>query len=162
VTSNGGSPTPAPLLTALSQATSKWALGSELAQLARKSKPPVGTTFRFTLNTSASVRFSFAHCARRKRHHKSCARTVTDGALTLQGHAGADLVRFAGKLSAQRSLRPRRYTMSVTATNAAGRSATHTLSFTTVTHLSGWAQAPTRRPRMRGRAGAACGPGSQI
>ena len=45
---------PTPRITHLRQAHTRWREGSKLARLARRSrKPPVGTTFSFTLNPAA-------------------------------------------------------------------------------------------------------------
>jgi hypothetical protein len=118
----------APTLTALRQSASKWRLGNALAHLTRNRKPPIGTTFSFKLNTTADVSFLFTHVGRCNPGHKRC--TVIDGTVTLPGIAGAHRLSFDGLVSAHHRLHPGRYKVAVTASNIAGRSATHTLSFT--------------------------------
>ncbi|HTZ64734.1 MAG TPA: PKD domain-containing protein [Solirubrobacteraceae bacterium] len=138
-------PTPTPMLTpmltltpptiaAAGQSASIWREGSRLASLARKQKPPVGTTFSFTLNEQASVRFAFTQqvggrtvngkCvaqSKKHRHKPACERTVTAGTLSFTGHAGTNKVSFQGRISATKKLAPGKYTLVITATNAAGR-----------------------------------------
>jgi len=133
------------LLSGVAQSASKWREGNALAQLTRR-RAPLGTTFTFTLNRAASVRFAFTQAARGRkvgrlcvaptkrnsRRHK-CTRTVTAGTLLLGAHAGADRMRFQGRLSHARKLRPGRYTVQITATDAGGiRSASQKLSFVIV------------------------------
>jgi hypothetical protein len=63
----------------------------------------------------------------------SCERTVTQGTLSFTGHTGTNGVSFQGRISASKRLRPGRYTLLITATDAAGqRSQTQSLSFTIV------------------------------
>jgi hypothetical protein len=67
------------------------------------------------------------------RRGKSCARTVTVGALSLAGHAGLDRVAFQGRISPSKRLKPGCYTLHIVATNAAKEhSAPATLTFTIV------------------------------
>ncbi len=112
----------------------------------RKKKPPVGTTFSFSLNEQASVTFSFTQKAtgrkvggkcvaksRKNAKRKSCKRTVTAGTLSFTGHAGTDNVVFQGRISRSKKLRPGSYTLVITATNTAGqKSGPQTLGFTIV------------------------------
>jgi hypothetical protein len=143
------SPPPAPTITAAHQSASRWREGNKLAQISRskhKKKPPVGTTFSFSLNEQASVRFSFTQKAKGRKvdgkcvtksqkntKRKSCKRTVTVGTLSFTGHAGADKVVFQGRISRSKKLRPGRYTLVITATNTADqKSAPQTLGFAIV------------------------------
>ncbi len=105
----------------------------------------MGDNFSFALNEAATVRLAFTKPApgrkvrgrcvapsRHNAHARKCTRTVSAGALTLSGHAGADRVHFEGRL-VHGSLRPGTYTLVITATNASGRSsAPQRLSFTIV------------------------------
>jgi hypothetical protein len=132
-------------ITGAFQTHSVWREGRALPQLSRvsKHKPPVGTTFGFTLNETASVSFGFTQslagrktggrCVRQtraNRHRKRCSRTLTIGTLTLTGHAGTNRLAFAGRVSSTHKLKPGRYTLLITATNAAGaKSAPAKLSF---------------------------------
>ena len=101
---------------------------------AKKKRPGVGTTFSFTLNERATVGFSFTrHAAARKVHGRCvaqtkknrdkprCTRTIAAGALTFPGHPGTNKVRFAGRISNTNKLRPGRYTLQITATDAQGK-----------------------------------------
>lgn len=138
---------PLPTLTAVSQTHTTWRDGNQLATLSRKrhKRPPVGTTFAFSLNTAAQVSFDFTQSlqgrsvkgkcvaqTRKSRHLHACKRTVTQGTLSLAGHSGANKVSFQGRLSRSQKLQPGRYTLLITATNSAGSSRTQPLSFTIV------------------------------
>jgi hypothetical protein len=135
----------APTLSHVSQAHAVWREGSRLAHLASK-RPPVGTTFAFTLDEQANVTLAFTQqlagrrvhgrCVaptRANRHRRSCRRTVTQAILTLAAHPGTDKVAFEGTVSAGRRLRAGTYTVVLTAANAAGqRSVPQRLTFTIV------------------------------
>ncbi|HWA55128.1 MAG TPA: hypothetical protein VG816_13245 [Solirubrobacterales bacterium] len=106
------------------QSTSKWRVGSRLATVSH-AKPPVGTTFSFSLNEEATVTFSFTRRVK--------GRTVMAGKLTFAGHDGTNEVAFQGRVSAKKKLGPGRYTLAITAADSAGtRSAPKSLSFTIV------------------------------
>jgi hypothetical protein len=141
-------PARAASLSRVSQSASRWREGKTFARLSRRArKPPVGTTFRFTLDKAATVRFVFtqkkpgrrvggecrAPSARNKGRSK-CTRTVTAGKLSFaRAHAGANRVRFAGRLSRKQKLRAGRYTLTITASNGPGLvSAPKRLTFTIV------------------------------
>jgi FG-GAP repeat protein len=130
-----------PTITALRQATSVWREGSRLAQISakarRRPRPPVGTTFTFTLNEPARVLLRFTHqvpgrklrngClapTRKTAHVSRCTRTIVAGTVRLTAHRGTNHVRFQGHVSRTRKLRPGRYTLTVTATDASRRSTT--------------------------------------
>ena len=130
-----------PSITALRQASTVWREGSRLAQISakarRRPRPPVGTTFTFTLNEPARVLLRFTHqvpgrklrndClapTRKTAHVSHCTRTTVAGTVRLTAHRGTNHVRFQGHVSRTRRLRPGRYALTVTATDASGRSAT--------------------------------------
>lgn len=135
----------APTLSALKQSASKWREGSSLPRAAWRHlhKPPVGTTFSFTLNEAATVQLAFTQSAhgrkvgkkclaqtRANRRKPSCSRTVTDATLILAAHTGANSLRFQGRVGSKRLL-PGTYTVVVTATGAGGKSsAPQRLTFT--------------------------------
>jgi Bacterial Ig domain len=134
-----------PIVTRLSQSATKWRENNKLAQITKKKKPPVGTTFGFSLNEPAAVRLDFTHPAsgrkvlkkcvpasKKNRKKPKCTRTVIAGTLTFNAHTGANKVRFAGRLSATKKLKPGRYTLTITATTAGLRSTPRSLSFTIV------------------------------
>jgi hypothetical protein len=132
--------TPPPSLTGVSQSHSSWRLGGKLARFAA-ARHPVGTTFRFTLSEAARVQFAFAwllpgrkakdgKCVaqtKRNRSHKACTRTVPTGSLSFSAGAGPHQLFFQGRLTRTRKLKLGRYTLTITATNAAGQHATKTL-----------------------------------
>jgi len=138
---------PPPAITAVHQSASTWREGGRLAQISRKKKPPVGSTFSFTLNEQASVSFSFTQrvagrkvghtCVTKTRKNakrKPCKRTVTVGRLSFTGHIGTNKVVFQGRVSRSKKLKPGRYTLVITATNSAAQhSSPESLSFTIVT-----------------------------
>jgi hypothetical protein len=59
-----------------------------------------------------------------------CTRTVTRGALSFSGHSGLNKVVFQGRLSPSKTLKPGRYKLIITATDATGQLATARLTFT--------------------------------
>jgi hypothetical protein len=108
---------------------------------------PLGTHIRFTLSAAAAVKLAITHgvsgrrsgrrcvaptAALRRAHAKRCTRTLHDGTLT-RSHlrAGSADVAFSGRIG-RRALTPRRYTLTLTATNAAGSSRPVRLRFTIV------------------------------
>jgi PKD domain len=103
-----------------------------------RSGSPVGTTFTFTLNEQASLRFAFtrlpgkcgSHSNRSQR--RACPRPVAVVSLSLAGHAGTDTLHFRGRLSSTNWLAPGNYSLTITATNDAGRSTATPLAFTIV------------------------------
>jgi hypothetical protein len=133
-----------PTLTSLAQTHRVWREGNKLAQITRATKrPPIGTTFSFSLNEQASVSFRFTEAlSGRKVGHqcvaktpknakrRRCTHTVTAGALSLTGHGGTNMLGFQGRLSPSRRLAPGRYTLIVTTTNAGAGSAPASLNFT--------------------------------
>jgi hypothetical protein len=122
-----------------------WREGSKLARISSK-RPPVGTTFSFTLNERATVRFAFTQLVggrklggrcvaqtKANRRKAACRRPVTRGALSFTGHAGTNKVAFQGRISRSKKLPPGTYTLSIVATNAAAqRSNPAQLTFTIV------------------------------
>jgi PKD domain len=127
-------PSPAPIITGLSQSAATWREGRAQAQFARKHRPPIGTTFRFALNVPASVRFRFIEslggrkvgrkCVAKthaNRHRPTCSRTAVGGTLRFEAQAGAHTLRFDGRLTARSRLAPGNYTMVVSATDSSGR-----------------------------------------
>lgn len=82
---------------------------------------PVGTTFKFTLNKAAPVRFVFKQLLPGRR--------VARGRLSFSGHAGANKVRFFGWLSKTRKLKPGKYMLVLTATTPGVGSSSKILKF---------------------------------
>jgi hypothetical protein len=134
-----------PSITGLSQSHRRWRLGGKLARLAAAARPPVGTTFGFTLNQAANVRFGFAQllsgrkvngkCVAQtaaNRRRPACTRSVGRGAVSFSASAGAHKFFFQGRLSGTRKLAPGVYTLTITATNSQGQASRTTRSFTIV------------------------------
>jgi hypothetical protein len=134
-----------PSITGLSQSHRLWRLGGKLARLAAAAKPPVGTTFGFTLNQASNVRFGFAQLLPGRkvngrcvaltvanRRRPACTRSVGRGALSFSSSAGAHKLFFQGRLSRSRKLSPGVYTLTITATNSQGTASRTTRSFTIV------------------------------
>jgi hypothetical protein len=141
-------PREGPVLSHVHQSASRWREGGALPQIsrARRGRTPVGTSFSFTLDEPARVQLAFTQPAsgrrvagrcvapsRRNRHGHRCTRTVSAGSMSIAARTGVNTVRFAGWLSRSKRLKPGRYTLAITAADAAGRSsATQSLSFTIV------------------------------
>ena len=116
----------------------------KLVTTARKHRA-VGTTFRYTLDKSAAVRFDFTQpgrgrkvngkCVAQNKHNKrkrKCTRTLIRGSLTFAGHPGRNTVNFFGWLSKHKKLKPGKYTVIITATTPGVGSTSQTLKFTIV------------------------------
>jgi 6-phosphogluconolactonase (cycloisomerase 2 family) len=142
-------PVAAPVISGLRQSAKTWREGNALATISAKgkargkNKPPVGTTFSFSLSEAASVVFTFTQPGSGRKVAKKCVaqtnknakahrckRTVVVAMLALGGRAGADEVRFGGRISKHTKLKPGTYTVSVTATAAGKHSTASTLRFT--------------------------------
>jgi hypothetical protein len=135
----------APVLASLTQSHRTWRAGKKLASLAKKSAP-AGTVFSLTVDEPTTIAFAFTQkiagrrvngrcvaTTRKNRSRPGCKRTVTRGTLSMSGHAGTNKVTFQGRISRSKALRAGRYTVTVTATNAAAQhSAAKALSFTIV------------------------------
>jgi DNA-binding beta-propeller fold protein YncE len=135
-----------PVITSVTQSASKWRENNTLAHISakkkNKKKPPVGTTFSFSLNEPARVTLAFtqsvggrkvgkkcvAQTKKNKKKH-SCTRTSVAGALTFSAHAGRNHVRFAGPLTAQKKLKTGVYTLVITASASGKHSTPKTLHF---------------------------------
>lgn len=135
----------APRLTGASQSARRWREGKALPRIARAGRLPIGTTFRFKLNVRVRMRFAFMQTtlgrrvgqrcvAQNKRNSGKprCRRTVTAGTLSFSVRAGSHRVRFQGRISRRKTLPPGRYTLIMTATNAAGQRDRARLTFTIV------------------------------
>jgi hypothetical protein len=112
----------------------------------RRKLPPVGTRYEFTLSEPARVRLVFTMRAtgRRVKHRcvavsprarirtPRCTRWVSVGRLTVTAKAGANQVRFRGRIG-RRTLTPGRYRVTFTASAPDSSSAAaKALSFTIV------------------------------
>lgn len=137
-----GPPPRGPVITHLRESHRKW---RESTGRAAGRHIPVGTTFSFDLSQRAQVRLVFRQmltgrlrggkCVPAGKHSSGsrCSRSVVRGAISRQGVAGPNSVRFAGIISRARRLPPGRYVLVLSAINAAGeRSAARSIAFTII------------------------------
>ena len=140
----------APVVSSVRESATKWRVGGRLARISSrqgrgKHRPPVGTTFSFSLNEQASVSFAFTQqvsgrkvsgkClaqTNRNRHKRVCKRTVTRGTLSFNGHSGVNKVSFQGLISRSKKLLLGSYTLVITASSTGQRSTPKQLKFTIV------------------------------
>jgi hypothetical protein len=142
-----GAPGPSlgPVVTSFAQSAARWRGGSALARISRAAGLPRGTTFSFAVNQLAVAHLTFTQAlsgrsvagrcvAQTSKNHtkRSCRRIKSAGTLTLTAPAGADRLRFEGRLSSARRLKPGRYTVALSATAAGVTSTLRSLSFTIV------------------------------
>lgn len=130
----------APVLSGLHQAQKRWREGK-----GKKGGLPVGTKFTFTLNEAGQVTLSFDKKGPGRRTGKKCVaptkanakrprctRALSAGTETLSVNASSNSIPFNGRIGGK-MLKPGTYTMTITATNAAGQtSAPQSLTFTIV------------------------------
>jgi len=115
----------APQISSATESNKTWREGANPKPAQVSSKPaPIGTTFKFTLDRSAAVRFAFTQrvpgrklngkCVaptKRNQHQPKCTRTLTRGTLSFTGHVGVNTVKFEGRLSKRKKLKPGKYTL---------------------------------------------------
>ena len=80
----------------------------------KRPRPPVGTTFTFTLNVAATVKLVFTTtspgrlakskraCVAPTKHNtklRKCTRTLPVGTVSLNAHSGTDRIPFQGRIS---------------------------------------------------------------
>jgi hypothetical protein len=128
-----------PVLGDLRQAHASWREHGSQATTTHHNRPPVGTAFFFTLNQAATVKLVFtqtaagrvikikgqSQCVAETKHNKQnrqCARMVSVASMSLNASNGANEIVFVGRVSPTHTLRPGRYTVTITATNASGAS----------------------------------------
>jgi len=130
----GGGDKTAPKITNLKVSAKRWLAGGKLASVARL---PVGTTISFRLSEAArsTVVFQRAQPGRRvggkcakptaaNGDRKACVRYVSAGQLSpFAGKAGANKVKFQGRLSRAKSLAAGTYRVVIRARDAAGNAA---------------------------------------
>ena len=130
----GGGDKTAPRITNLKVSAKRWLAGGKLASVSRL---PVGTTISFRLSEAArsTVVFQRAQPGRRvggkcakptaaNRDRKACVRYVAAGQLpSFAGKAGANKVKFQGRLSRAKSLAAGTYRVVARARDAAGNGA---------------------------------------
>ena len=133
-----------PRLTSVSLTRKRFRVGPKATAVAAATRrSPIGTTVRYTLSETATVRMVIARresgrrvgsscrkATRALRKRKRCTRFVARGTLRRASRAGANRVAFSGRIG-RRALPRGTYRMTLTATDPAGnRSAARTLRFT--------------------------------
>jgi hypothetical protein len=135
-----------PTVTGFSESSSSWRRGRLLPHISSAGGAPVGTTFSFSLNEPASVTVTFTQgmagrrvagrCVAPGRGNAGrprCKRALRVGSFAVPGHAGVDKVRFQGRLSGTKTLKPGSYLVSLTAREGHGPKVfSRPLSFTIV------------------------------
>jgi hypothetical protein len=138
---------PRPVISRLGQSHLIWREGGALARITRLSaprKPPIGTSYSFTLNEQATVVFVFARqlagrkvngkCvapSRKNAKRRRCKRSVGAGKLSFAAHGAANKLFFQGRISRKHRLAPGSYMLTIIASNSGG-STRRSLSFTIV------------------------------
>ena len=121
----------------LRQSHRRWRRGRRRAKVSavaarrRGRRVPIGTTFTFRLNGRARVRFAFAR-SRGAQARRKGKRFKKAGALTFAGHRGKNRVKFQGRISRRKRLKPGRYRLTATAKSGKARSKPRSLRFTIV------------------------------
>jgi hypothetical protein len=139
LTSSTGTNTPSPSTTGnlppvlgpVSLDHRTWRLGSVGMTISFRLSEPGRTTLAFS-QARAGRRLNGRCVAptRRNRHRRACTRKVRIGSLSIDAHTGLNRVLFRGKLSNHKTLRPGRYTLTITTVDRTGmRSAPRTASF---------------------------------
>jgi hypothetical protein len=140
----GGTPdTTAPVISSVSQSHRTWHLGSALANFARS--PIVGTTFSFRVNEQSTTTFTFTQLlpgrkvgrrclapTRARRNRRRCTRLIrVRPSLSYTTRAARHRLKFQGRLSRRKRLKPGRYQLTIQSADAAkNRSRPRTLTFT--------------------------------
>jgi hypothetical protein len=134
----------APVISGATQSHATWREGSRAARFARR-LPPLGTTFKYTLNEPATMSFVFTQRASGRKVHgrcvapshsnnraRVCRRTLTRGSLVAPAHRGGNRFLFQGVLAHGKRLRPGTYTLVITAAAQGLVSRPASLTFTIV------------------------------
>jgi streptogramin lyase len=125
----------------------RWRRGSRLPKISKKKKHArVGTKISFSLSRAVEVRLRFYRAkpgrkvkkkcrapSRKNRRAKRCARLKLAGSISFSGRAGKNTVRFQGRISKNKKLKPGRYQLKVTATDpTTPKTSSRTANFTIV------------------------------
>ncbi len=141
-----------PMLSAFKQSHRRWREGKArpaISAAARRRRPPIGTTFSFSLSEPATVTLVFTKSVKghkvntrrrtvckangsRTKHKPACRLTIVAGRFSLPGPGGRDRVAFKGRLVSRRKLAPGTYTVTITATANGRASRPQKLTFTIV------------------------------
>jgi hypothetical protein len=135
-----------PAVSGFGESAARWRRGRSLPHISSAGGTPVGTTFGFSLNEPATVSLIFTEYVGGRRVRSRCVavtggnagkpkckRRVSAGSLPFSAHAGSNKVRFQGRLSSAKSLKPGSYAVAVNARDSPGlQSPAQSLSFTIV------------------------------
>jgi hypothetical protein len=116
-----------PKFSKVSQSHRTWRRGTALARIsARPKRPPVGTTFKFTLDRAGTVTLAFTrtsigriahhHCValtKSGRRAQTCTITRAAGSISLKAHAGVNRISFQGRLSRHKQLSTGSYLLAI-------------------------------------------------
>ena len=105
----------APAVSGLTLTPWRFRLGSRLPRLTASAR--TGAAIRFSLSEPATTTLRFSRLLPGRGYVR------VPGAIRLRGREGANVVRFEGRVSRRRALRPGRYRVSVHARDAAGHQA---------------------------------------
>jgi outer membrane protein assembly factor BamB len=147
------------LLSGLKESHKRWREGRARPRIStprhgvhHRQSPPVGTTFTFVLTEPSHVAFSFKQSVKGRRvgrrcvavskrsgpahaRGRTCRVLATVATLGFSGHRGINTVRFEGRVSRHKLLRPGRYTLVVVAGPVeSGPLSAQRVSFTIVKH----------------------------
>ncbi len=135
---------PLPQISRAKESHRKWRASNRRASISKKKKrPPVGTTFTFSMNAPGRVTLTFTQpgqgrkakgrCVPPTKHNKHKRRCALGrGKLTFNAHAGTNKVRFYGRISSSKELKPGKYTVVISTTTAGFAPSSKKLSFTIV------------------------------
>jgi Tol biopolymer transport system component len=127
----GGGDKKPPKISAVKVSVKRWRLGKKLASISRA---PVGTTISFKISERAKATLTFKRKTPGKNGGKPKYKAA--GKLSLNAKAGKRKVRFQGRVSRSKTLKPGTYRVVVGAKDAAGNRAKAVTgpTFTIVSH----------------------------
>ena len=127
----GGGDKKPPKISAVKVSVKRWRLGKKLASISRA---PVGTTISFKISERAKATLTFKRKTPGKNGGKPKYKAA--GKLSLNAKAGKRRVRFQGRVSRSKTLKPGTYRVVVGARDAAGNRAKAVTgpTFTIVSH----------------------------
>jgi hypothetical protein len=120
-----------------------WRAGSKLATVSAAKRPPVGTSIRITVSEAASMTLAFSQPKTGRKAGGRCRAKTTKnvgkprctianarGTLTRPARAGTNIIKFFGRLSTAKRLKPGSYLLTATAVDGAeNRSRARTTRF---------------------------------
>jgi PKD domain len=138
----GGNANSRPTLMKVRQSHAVFRVGTKPTAIAAATKrPPIGTTFRFSLDRAATVTITISRSEPGRRsgkrcvkptgklaHNKRCTRSVRAGVLTRHGKQASNSVAFSGRVG-RRALKPGSYIATFVATAGSRSSSPKILRF---------------------------------